>query len=634
MPIFAYTTLDDPAASRGTFATGINAAGQVVGSYTDASGDSHGFIYAGGGYANFDDPNAGNGGDTLPDGINNLGQIVGTYINFPQEYGFIKIGNSYPTIINPNNVNNATLAHGINSSGEVVGEYTDAAGTHGFVYLRDLGVFAPFYDPGPSSVILNGINENGTLMVGQEGGGGSVPHGFLWNGAFFVILRDPFAAGANGTNAKGVNDSGQVVGYYFDAGGRTHGFFYSGGSSGGLSSGTFTTIDVGARGTVINGINDAGQMVGFYIDSLGHDHGFVGSFQPNPAPSGGTTAAMILRGANSSAAIAGQYEIYDIGNNAILSAYLLGQAGTDFQFAGLGRFFDGDTVDMMLRSGSTGAFEVYDISNNNITNAASLGAIGLNWQVAGFADFNGDGMSDMMMRNSGSGAFQVYNISNNSIINSSPVGTVGLDWQVGGFGNFSSAGESDMIMRNTKTGALEVYDINNNQITTAVSIGMVGLDWQFSGVGNFSSNPGETDLLMRNGKTGGLEVYDIANNQLTGAAFLGTVGLDWQFAGIAPVHAAGAADLVLRNVNTGAFEVYDIASNQLTGAAPLGSVGLDWQLGGLGVDPPVDNAGDAGALVQAMAGFGGIGGAADGFNAASLDIDVSQQFLAAPPQYA
>jgi hypothetical protein len=349
------------------------------------------------------------------------------------------IGNSYPFIINPNNVNNPTLAHGINSSGEVVGEYTDGAGTHGFVYLRDLGVFAPFYDPGPTSVILNGINENGTLIVGQEGGGG-VPHGFVWNGSFFVILRDPFAAGANGTNAKGVNDSDQVVGYYFDTGGRAHGFLYSG-----ATFGTYTTIDVGARGTFITGINDAGQMVGHYTDSLGQNHGFVGSFQPNPAPMGGTTAAMILRGSNSSAAIAGQYEIYDIGNNTILSAYLLGQAGTDFQFSGLGRFFDGDTVDMMLRSGSTGAFEVYDISNNNITNAASLGAIGLNWQVAGFADFNGDGMSDMMMRNSGTGAFQVYNISNNAIINSSPLGTVGLDWQVGGFGNFASLGESDMV---------------------------------------------------------------------------------------------------------------------------------------------------------------------------------------------
>jgi hypothetical protein len=66
----------------------------VVGSYITGDGNSHGFIYAGRGYANFDDPDAA-GGDTLPDGINNLGQIAGTFNNFPaQELGFIKIGNS------------------------------------------------------------------------------------------------------------------------------------------------------------------------------------------------------------------------------------------------------------------------------------------------------------------------------------------------------------------------------------------------------------------------------------------------------------------------------------------------------------------------------------------------------------
>lgn len=106
-----------PAATKGTFATGINAAGQVVGSYTTGDGTSHGFILAGGGYANFDNNEAGSGGDTLPDGINNLGQIVGTFIIFPQELAFIKLGNSYRFIVNPNNVNDAMLAHGINSVG-------------------------------------------------------------------------------------------------------------------------------------------------------------------------------------------------------------------------------------------------------------------------------------------------------------------------------------------------------------------------------------------------------------------------------------------------------------------------------------------------------------------------------------
>src|SRR5262249_19894992 len=169
----------------------------------------------------------------------------------------------------------------------------------------------------------------------------------------------------------------------------------------------------------------------------------------------------------------------------------------------------------------------------------------------------------------------------------------------------------------------------------AAFIGTVGLDWKFSGVGIFSSVPGETDLLLRNSTTGGLELYDINNNQLTGAAFLGTVGLDWQFAGIAPANGAGTSDLVLRNVNSGAFEVYDIANNQLTGAASLGSVGLDWQLGGFAVDPPTASMGGSGStsqLVQAMAGFGGSSGAADGLTTAPLGADTSQQQFLTTPQ--
>jgi hypothetical protein len=112
--------------------------------------------------------------------------------------------------------------------------------------------------------------------------------------------------------------------------------------------------------------------------------------------------------------------------------------------------------------------------------------------------------------------------------------------------------------------------------------------------------------------------------------------LDWRFAGIGPINAAGESDLVLRNVNTGAFEVYDIANNQLTGAAPLGSVGLDWQLGGFAVDPPtgsISNSSQVAQLVQAMAGFGGGSGAADGLNAVPLGADTSQQPLLTTPQH-
>src|SRR5215471_10720343 len=144
----------------------------------------------------------------------------------------------------------------------------------------------------------------------------------------------------------------------------------------------------------------------------------------NPPPPPGTTADMILRGSNTSP-VAGHYEIYDIGSNAILAASVLGQVGADFQFAGLGRFFGSDTTDMLLRSGTTGAFEVYDISNNNITNAATLGTVGLDFQVAGFGDFNHDGSTDMILRNRNTGQFELYDIVNNQITSAFNIGTGG-----------------------------------------------------------------------------------------------------------------------------------------------------------------------------------------------------------------
>jgi hypothetical protein len=96
---------------------------------------------------------------------------------------------------------------------------------------------------------------------------------------------------------------------------------------------------------------------------------------------------------------------------------------------------------------------------------------------------------------------------------------------------------------------------------------------------------------------------------------------------------------VLRNVNSGAFEVYNIANNQITGAAGLGQVGLEWQLGGLAAHPPTASAASMGdssqvaQLVQAMAGFGGSGGAAENLNTAPFGSDTSQQPLLTTPHH-
>ena len=192
----------------------------------------------------------------------------------------------------------------------------------------------------------------------------------------------------------------------------------------------------------------------------------------NPSPPSGTTADMIMRDGS------GNYEIYDLGDNAILAAYSMGQVGPEWKVAGVGGFFGSDTSDMVLRNSNTGQFEIYDISNNSITNAAPMGQVGLEWQVAGFGDFSSrSGETDMLMRNSNTGQFEIYDLANNGITSAAPMGQVGLEWSVAGFGDFSTrANESDMLMRNNNTGQFEIYDISNNAITSAAPMGRSDLN--------------------------------------------------------------------------------------------------------------------------------------------------------------
>jgi hypothetical protein len=59
--------------------------------------------------------------------------------------------------------------------------------------------------------------------------------------------------------------------------------------------------------------------------------------------------------------------------------------GGRWQFAGVAPIHAAGASDLVLRNVNTGQFEVYDIANNQLTGAALLGQVGLDWQVGGFA---------------------------------------------------------------------------------------------------------------------------------------------------------------------------------------------------------------------------------------------------------
>ena len=71
------------------------------------------------------------------------------------------------------------------------------------------------------------------------------------------IVMSNWTCRAQSTSATGINDAGQVVGYYFANSQDAYGFVKDGA--------TYTTIHVpGADDTIARGINNAGQIVGSY----------------------------------------------------------------------------------------------------------------------------------------------------------------------------------------------------------------------------------------------------------------------------------------------------------------------------------------------------------------------------------
>ena len=72
-----------------------------------------------------------------------------------------------------------------------------------------------------------------------------------------------------GTQAFGVNLSGEVAGFYTDANGVNHGFLRK-------PDGAFTKFDpTGSTNTFVIGINDKGAVPGWYYDTNSLMHGFL-----------------------------------------------------------------------------------------------------------------------------------------------------------------------------------------------------------------------------------------------------------------------------------------------------------------------------------------------------------------------
>ena len=249
-----YTNLPSGDFASQTQAIGVNSRRfpDIVGFYTDNStGYTHGFLDSNGTQSTVDDPvglppNVKAPAQNLL-GINNLGQAAGFWTdNNGQEHGFIVEIDAHspasskfseiPPATFPGAV--ATQASDITDEGLVCGFWTDGSGNnHGF--------------------------------AGRLGQGYST----------FDVKIDGKTAVS--TSPFGCNNVGEIVGSFTDGSGAVHGFLYEQGKFLAVdAAGSSQTGAFGVMGTFINGVNDEGDIVGFYSDGT-KVNGFVRYASPN-----------------------------------------------------------------------------------------------------------------------------------------------------------------------------------------------------------------------------------------------------------------------------------------------------------------------------------------------------------------
>lgn len=296
-----FTTFEAPGADttpqsyNGTVPNSINDAGAITGYYADASGNNHGFLRTREGvFTTFDVP----GGSLLTRGIgiNVEGAVVGFYLNQNDVFlSFLRNPDgSFETWTDPGQCDASPAvgcygagALSINVFGIISGGYEDNSGnflTHGLI-RNSQGKLVSYTVPGALQgtwcpACASPVNLFGAI-ASYYTDADNVVHGYLRDPSGSVATFDVPGAGPQGIGCYsdcpvGLNDWGEITGFYPDANNVYHGYLRN-------PDGRITSFDApGAdttpgdeNGTYAYSINDAGVITGSYQDSNNVFHGFV-----------------------------------------------------------------------------------------------------------------------------------------------------------------------------------------------------------------------------------------------------------------------------------------------------------------------------------------------------------------------
>jgi hypothetical protein len=266
---------------------GINNSGIIAG-YFGSGAFGHpnkGYTISNGNFFNENFPNS---VQTQVTGLNNRGVNVGFWSKQNKaslannNFGFVNIGGQRGAFIAVNNPNTGTVKGirvnqllGVNDLNVAVGFYVDAKGaTHGYKYDITFNKFsANIDDPNgvgtTTAAAINNLGEVAGFFVDSKG----VMHGFFDNKGTFTTIDGPKATA---TALFGLDNLGVAVGFDVDKAMKMHGVVCI------VAKATCHELDDpnGIGTTTFNGLNDDGDIVGFYVDGKGNTIGLLATRLP------------------------------------------------------------------------------------------------------------------------------------------------------------------------------------------------------------------------------------------------------------------------------------------------------------------------------------------------------------------
>jgi uncharacterized membrane protein len=268
-------TIDYPGAVA-TQAWAINAAGDILGSWQDASNNWHAYFLRGGVFIGFDCQGA---VSTLPYALNSKGEAVGAYrdasgkwrgfyLHMASPSSWEEAGAKCVTVEPKGSMgkSSSTGAFGISEGGDIVGEFDDSEGKFHGVLTRGGVHFIFDVADGPWNGAFAFTSQGD--MLGHVQATGDRMKGYVLTRDGLQLIEFPPGEANTMTCPFGVNSHGDIVGHYMRTGDQIRGYLYS--------KGTYVSIDVPeATMTDVRGINDNGLIVGFYTDKNSQTHGFL-----------------------------------------------------------------------------------------------------------------------------------------------------------------------------------------------------------------------------------------------------------------------------------------------------------------------------------------------------------------------